>query len=68
MTTSFSSRAPGTYERMCGIHLSIGAKHAIYDKPDLRRKNGKYHVDVFAVTERVYLDDDLVYQDGRWLV
>jgi len=61
-------RDVGTYERMCGIHMSIGGKHAIYDKPNLRRKTGKYHVDVFAVTERVYLDDTLVYQDGRWTV
>lgn len=61
-------RDVGTYERMCGIHLSIGAKHAIYDKPTLRRKNGKYHVDVFAVTERVYLDETLVFQDGKWCV
>jgi aminopeptidase len=56
----------GTYERMCGIHLSLGAKHAIYDKPQLKRKEGKYHVDVFALTERVLLDRDVVFQDGAW--
>jgi aminopeptidase len=58
----------GTYERMCGIHLSLGAKHGVYNKPGLKRKDAKYHVDVFAVTERVYLDDELVFQDGAWLV
>lgn len=56
----------GTYERMCGIHLSLGAKHAVYDKPELRRKHGKYHVDVFAVTESVHLDDTRVFRDGAW--
>jgi len=58
----------GTYERMCGIHLSLGAKHGVYDKPNLKRREAKYHVDVFAVTERVLLDDEVVFRDGGWTV
>ena len=58
----------GTYERMCGIHLSLGAKHAIYAKPELKRKEGKFHVDVFAVTEQVLLDGEVIYRDGGWRV
>ena len=58
----------GTYERMCGIHLSLGAKHGIYSKPLIKRKEAKYHVDVFAITESVLLDDEVVYQHGRWIV
>ncbi|WP_016833670.1 hypothetical protein [Herbaspirillum lusitanum] len=57
----------GTYERMCGIHLSLGAKHGVYSKPNIRRTTARYHIDVFAVTEAVYLDDELVYRDGAWL-
>jgi hypothetical protein len=58
----------GTYERMCGIHLSLGAKHGVYPKPGFKRKDARYHVDIFAVTEAVYLDGDLVYRDGAWQV
>lgn len=58
----------GTYERMCGIHLSLGAKHGVYNKPNIRRADARYHVDVFAVTEAVYLDDDVVYRNGAWQV
>lgn len=58
----------GTYERMCGIHLSLGAKHGVYSKPTIRRATARYHIDVFAVTEAVYLDDVLVYQDEAWQV
>ncbi|MCW5299019.1 hypothetical protein DXT88_12630 [Herbaspirillum lusitanum] len=58
----------GTYERMCGIHLSLGAKHGVYSKPNIRRTTARYHIDVFAVTEAVYLDDELVYRDGAWQV
>jgi aminopeptidase len=58
----------GTYERMCGIHLSLGAKHGVYDKPALKRRHTKYHVDVFAITESVTLGDDVVFRNGAWCV
>jgi aminopeptidase len=57
----------GTYERMCGIHLSLGAKHGIYNKPNFKRKDTKYHVDVFDITESVMLDDEVVYRNGEWV-
>jgi aminopeptidase len=56
----------GTFERMCGIHLSLGAKHGLFAKPQIRRATAKHHVDVFAVTEGVYLDGQPVYQNGAW--
>lgn len=58
----------GTYERMCGIHLSLGAKHGVFDKPELKRKNTKHHVDVFAITESVELDGTRLFADGAWTV
>ena len=58
----------GTYERMCGIHLSLGAKHGVYAKPGFKRKDAKYHIDVFAVTDAVYLGAERVYENGAWTV
>jgi aminopeptidase len=58
----------GTYERMCGIHLSLGAKHGVYNKANIRRATARHHVDVFAITESVSLGDEIVYSDGAWLV
>ncbi len=58
----------GTYERMCGVHLSLGAKHSVYKKDNFTRSTARHHVDVFAVTQFVYLDDVLIYQDGAWKV
>jgi hypothetical protein len=58
----------GTYERMCGIHLSLGAKHGVYTKPGFKRKDARYHVDVFAVTDAVYLDGERIYADGAWVI
>lgn len=56
----------GTYERMCGIHLSLGSKHGVYKKSNFKRGNTWHHVDVFAATHRVYLDDKVVYENGAW--
>jgi hypothetical protein len=33
----------------------------------IKRKDAKFHVDVFAVTESVMLDDEVVYRNGAWL-
>ena len=58
----------GSYERMCGMHLSLGAKHGIYGKPNFKRGDGKHHVDVFAVTQEVVFGERVVYRDGVWIV
>lgn len=58
----------GTFERMCGIHLSLGAKHGSYNKPNIRRATARHHVDVFAATESVMLDEEIVYRGGTWQV
>lgn len=57
----------GSYERMCGIHLSLGAKHSVYKKPGFTRSTAWHHVDVFADTQHVYLDDELVFENEKWI-
>ncbi|OGL62689.1 hypothetical protein A3C09_02290 [Candidatus Uhrbacteria bacterium RIFCSPHIGHO2_02_FULL_47_44] len=56
------------FERQHGMHLSLGAKHAIYAKPGLHRKKGRYHVDVFVDIEKIQIDDEVVYRDGEFHV
>ncbi len=56
----------GTYERMCGVHLSLGAKHGSYNKPQISKSAARYHVDVFSLTETVTLDGEVIYRDGEW--
>jgi len=58
----------GSYERMCGVHLSLGTKHAVYKKPNFNHRAGGYHVDVFPVTKTVTIDDEVVFNRDRWLV
>jgi aminopeptidase len=56
----------GAFERVCGVHLSLGARHGVYKKPHLNHREVRYHVDSFVVTDRVLLDDDVVYAEGAW--
>jgi len=58
----------GSYERMCGVHVSLGAKHGMYGKPGFKRRDGMYHVDVFIDTDTVTLGEEVVYKDGAWIV
>ena len=58
----------GSYERMCGVHVSLGAKHGMYGKPGFKRRDGMYHVDVFADTHTFTLGDEIIFQDGTWKV
>ncbi len=56
----------GAFERVTGIHLSLGAKHGVYKKPGFNPREARHHVDVFAVTERVLLDEEVVFENGAW--
>ena len=67
MTRSRRVTDIGTYERMCGIHLSLGAKHLQYKKPDFPKKQG-FHVDVFVDTQGVEIDGINVFKEGCYIV
>lgn len=58
----------GTLERMCGIHLSLGAKHATFEKTSIEKRLARHHVDVFVLTSSVTVDEEIVFQDGAWRV
>lgn len=58
----------GSYERMCGIHLSIGAKHTIYSKVGFPKRSSRYHVDVFVEVRSVTIDGQTVFAQGGYTV
>lgn len=68
LTATRRVRDVGTYERMCGVHLSLGAKHAVYPKAGFNKRRTRFHVDVFCDTERVEIDSELVYEQGAYVV
>ncbi len=58
----------GTFERMCGLHLSLGAKHGIYGKEGFGRNSGRFHIDVMLDTTSFSIDDTVVFDGTKWLV
>lgn len=58
----------GIYERMCGVHLSLGSKHALYPKQGFHKKKVKFHVDVFAAVDDATIDGEVVYRDGSYTI
>lgn len=56
------------FERQKGLHLSLGAKHAQYNKEGFNRKTGRYHVDIFVDAKRILADDVVIYENGDFTV
>lgn len=56
------------FERMLGMHMSLGVKHSIYKKPGLPRKTAGYHIDVFLDLERIKIDDEIIYENGDFTI
>ena len=68
LSTTRTIADTGSYERMCGVHVSLGAKHGMYGKPGFKRRDGMYHVDVFIDTQSFTLGEEVIYKDGAWVV
>jgi leucyl aminopeptidase (aminopeptidase T) len=58
----------GTFERMCGIHLSLGAKHGIYAKEGMKRNSGKFHIDVMIDTTTFSIDEKIIFDGKQWML
>ena len=58
----------GSYERMCGVHMSLGGKHAIYAKEGFSRKHSRFHVDVFVKVDRVLIDGKTIFENQQYVV
>lgn len=56
------------FERILGLHLSMGEKHSVYKKEGITTHKTKFHVDLFPFVERVYADDDLIFENGQYLI
>jgi hypothetical protein len=65
-----------SFERIQGIHLSLGMKHQIYAKKLYstfgRKFNQRYHIDVFLDIEKIYLNNDeneIIYTKKKgWII
>ena len=55
------------FERILGMHLSLGEKHSVYKKDTIITHKARFHVDLFPLVDSVYADDHLIFKDGKYL-
>jgi aminopeptidase len=56
------------FERQKGLHFSLGKKHTVYKKAGLKAKRTRFHIDVFVDVRKIYMDDNLVFDNGNFLM
>mgnify|MGYP000128368072 CR=1 FL=1 len=56
------------FERILGLHFSLGEKHSVYKKEGMTTNKTKFHIDIFPVVDAVYSDDLLIFKDGKYTV
>lgn len=56
------------FERMKGVHMSLGEKHGVYKKPGLVPGKTRYHVDIFLDVDRIIADDRVVFEHDNYVI
>lgn len=56
------------FERILGMHLSMGEKHSVFKKVGITTHKTKFHVDLFPVADRVTADGEVIFEDGKYLL
>ena len=56
------------FERLVGLHFSLGEKHSVYKKEGITAHKSKFHIDVFPVVDRVLADGEVIFENGKYLI
>lgn len=56
------------FERILGMHISLGEKHTVYKKEGITSKKTRFHVDIFLDVNSVLADGQEIFRDGDYLV
>jgi leucyl aminopeptidase (aminopeptidase T) len=56
------------FERILGMHFSLGEKHTVYKKQGITADKTRFHVDLFPKVTHAYADGVLIYEEGKYLV
>lgn len=56
------------FERIYGMHFSLGEKHSVYKKAGIQTNKSKFHVDIFPIVNSVETGTETIYKDGEYLV
>ncbi len=56
------------FERILGMHLSMGEKHSVFKKAGITTHKTKFHVDLFPIADRVEADGEVIFEAGKYLI
>lgn len=56
------------FERIYGMHLSLGEKHSVFKKEGINAGKAKFHVDLFPVVDRAIGDGEPIFENGKYVV
>lgn len=56
------------FERIFGMHLSLGEKHSVFKKAGIQTNKSKFHVDLFPVVDSVTADGELIFDGKKYFV
>lgn len=72
LNTAISTTTPlsdiNFHERKIWVHLSLGKKHGIYGKKLPKTDIQRFHIDVFIALDAVYIGENRIFADGKWIV
>ncbi len=54
------------FERILGMHFSLGEKHTVYKKVGITPDKTRYHVDLFPVVDTVTADSITIFKDSMY--
>jgi aminopeptidase len=54
------------FERILGMHMSLGEKHSTYKKLGIRTNKSKFHVDLFLAIDKVTGDGQTIFENGKY--
>lgn len=56
------------FERIYGMHLSLGEKHSVYKKEGIKTNKSKFHVDLFPAVTSVSADGQMIFENGKYVI
>jgi aminopeptidase len=56
------------FERILGLHLSMGEKHSVYKKEGIIAKKSRFHVDLFLASDKVLSDGKAIFENGQYIL
>lgn len=55
------------YERVVGVHLSLGEKHNVYAKEGIQKQKTRFHVDLFVAAKMVSAGNQIIFQNDQYV-